>query len=193
MPTLDEVKKFLEENKENEEVKSYLNELSAVSADKVNGFLDTEEGKRLIQPRLDSHFTKGLDTWKANNLDALVDAKVKELYPEETEEQKRIRKLEKELEDQKTAAQREKLLNKAVSYASEKQLPADVVEFFIGEDEESTMKNLGAFEEKYNAALQKAIESKFQENGRDVQSGSNETTNQNLDISSLAAEASIRK
>lgn len=193
MPTLDEVKKFLEENKENEEVKAFVGELSVVSADKVEGFLETDEGKRLIQPRLDSHFTKGLETWKANNLDALVDAKVKELYPEETEEQKRIRKLEKELEDQKTAAQREKLLNKAVSYASEKQLPADVVEFFIGEDEESTMKNLGAFEEKYNAALQKAIESKFQENGRDVQSGSNEPTNQSLDISSLAAEASIRK
>ncbi|MCY8247493.1 DUF4355 domain-containing protein [Bacillus inaquosorum] len=193
MPTLEEVKKFLEENKENEEVKAFVGELSAVSADKVEGFLETDEGKRLIQPRLDSHFTKGLETWKANNLDALVDAKVKELYPEETEEQKRIRKLEKELEDQKTAAQREKLLNKAVSYASEKQLPADVVEFFIGEDEESTMKNLGAFEEKYNAALQKAIETKFQENGRDVQSGSNEPTNQNLDISSLAAEASIRK
>ncbi|WP_339249261.1 DUF4355 domain-containing protein [Bacillus sp. FSL M8-0054] len=193
MPTLDEVKKFLEENKENQEVKAFVGELSAVSADKVEGFLETDEGKRLIQPRLDSHFTKGLETWKANNLDALVDAKVKELYPEETEEQKRIRKLEKELEDQKTAAQREKLLNKAVSYASEKQLPADVVEFFIGEDEESTMKNLGAFEEKYNAALQKAIESKFQENGRDVQSGSNEPTNQSLDISSLAAEASIRK
>ncbi|OEI75453.1 hypothetical protein BG616_15135 [Bacillus subtilis] len=193
MPTLDEVKKFLEENKENEEVKAFVGELSAVSADKVEGFLETDEGKRLIQPRLDSHFTKGLETWKANNLDALVDAKVKELYPEETEEQKRIRKLEKELEDQKTAAQREKLLNKAVSYASEKQLPAAVVEFFIGEDEESTMKNLGAFEEKYNAALQKAIESKFQENGRDVQSGSNEPTNQSIDISSLAAEASIRK
>ncbi|WMW42114.1 DUF4355 domain-containing protein [Bacillus subtilis] len=193
MPTLDEVKKFLEENKENKEVKAFVGELSAVSADKVEGFLETDEGKRLIQPRLDSHFTKGLETWKANNLDALVDAKVKELYPEETEEQKRIRKLEKELEDQKTAAQREKLLNKAVSYASEKQLPADVVEFFIGEDEEATMKNLGAFEEKYNAALQKAIESKFQENGRDVQSGSNEPTNQSLDISSLAAEASIRK
>ncbi|WP_259425321.1 DUF4355 domain-containing protein [Bacillus velezensis] len=195
MPTLEDVKKFLEENKANEEVQSYLNELSAVSADKVNGFLDTEEGKRLIQPRLDSHFTKGLETWKTNNLGALVDEKVKELYPEETEEQKRIRKLEKELKDQKTAAQREKLLNKAVSYASEKQLPADVevVGFFVGEDEESTMKNLGAFEEKYNAALQKAIESKFRENGRDVPSGSNEPTNQDLDISSLAAEASIRK
>ncbi|MEC1900967.1 DUF4355 domain-containing protein [Bacillus atrophaeus] len=193
MPTLEDVKKFLEENKENEEVKAFVGELSAVSADKVEGFLETDEGKRLIQPRLDSHFTKGLDTWKANNLDALVDAKVKELYPEETEEQKRIRKLEKELKDQKTAAQREKLLNKAVSYASEKQLPADVVEFFIGEDEDSTMKNLGVFEEKYTAALQAAIDGKFKENGRDIDSGSSTPTNQNLDISSLAAEASIRK
>ncbi|MED3439263.1 DUF4355 domain-containing protein [Bacillus subtilis] len=193
MPTLEEVKKFLDENKDNEEVKSYLNELSAVSADKVKGFLETDEGKRLIQPRLDSHFTKGLDTWKANNLDALVDAKVKELYPEETEEQKRIRKLEKELKDQKTAAQREKLLNKAVSYASEKQLPTDVVEFFIGEDEESTMKNLGAFEEKYNAALQKAIESKFQENGSNFEKGDPSPASGSVDIGALAKSVNIRQ
>lgn len=194
MPTLEDVKKFLEENKENEEVKSYLNELSAVSADKVNGFLDTDEGKRLIQPRLDSYFTKGLETWKSNHLDGLVDSKVKELYPEETEEQKRIRKLEKELEDQKKASQHEKLLNSAISYASGKSLPADaeLIQFFIGEDEESTMKNLGAFEEKYTAALQTAIDGKFKENGRDIDSGSSTPTNQNLDISSLAAEASIR-
>ncbi|MED4820491.1 DUF4355 domain-containing protein [Bacillus atrophaeus] len=193
MPTLEEVKKFLEENKDNEEVKAFVGELSAVSADKVEGFLETDEGKRLIQPRLDSYFTKGLETWKSNHLEGLVDSKVKELYPEETEEQKRIRKLEKELEDQKTAAQREKLLNKAVSYASEKQLPSGVVEFFIGEDEDSTMKNLGVFEEKYTAALQAAIDGKFKENGRDIDSGSSTPTNQNLDISSLAAEASIRK
>ncbi|CAF1852320.1 MULTISPECIES: DUF4355 domain-containing protein [Bacillus] len=193
MPTLEEVKKFLDENKDNEEVKSYLNELSAVSADKVNGFLDTDEGKRLIQPRLDSHFTKSLDTWKANNLDALVEAKVKELYPEETEEQKRIRRLEKELEDQKTAAQREKLLNKAVSYASEKQLPADVVEFFIGEDEETTMKNLGVFEEKYTAAVQKAIESKFQESGSSFEKGDSSPASGSVDIGALAKSVNIRQ
>lgn len=193
MPTLEEVKKFLDENKDNEEVKSYLNELSAVSADKVNGFLDTDEGKRLIQPRLDSHFTKSLDTWKANNLDALVEAKVKELYPEETEEQKRIRRLEKELEDQKTAAQREKLLNKAVSYASEKQLPADVVEFFIGEDEETTMKNLGVFEEKYTAAVQKAIESKFQESGSSFEKGDESPASGSVDIGALAKSVNIRQ
>lgn len=190
---IEEIKQFLAENKDNEEVKAFVGELSAVSADKVKGFLETDEGKRLIQPRLDSHFTKGLDTWKANNLDALVDAKVKELYPEETEEQKRIRRLEKELEDQKTAAQREKLLNKAVSYASEKQLPADVVEFFIGEDEETTMKNLGVFEEKYTAAVQKAIESKFQESGSSFEKSDSSPASGSVDIGALAKSVNIRQ
>ena len=76
---LEEVKQFLDANKENEDVKAYLEELSAVSADKVKGFLETDEGQKLIRPKLDQHFTKSLETWKANNLDELVDTKVKEL------------------------------------------------------------------------------------------------------------------
>ncbi|MCP3741454.1 DUF4355 domain-containing protein [Rossellomorea sp. BNER] len=168
---LEQIKKFLEENKDKEDVKAYLNRLSTVSSDKVSRFLDTEEGKRLIQPKLDSHFTKGLETWKTNNLDSLVEAKEKELYPEETEEQKRIRKLEKELEDQRNESKREKLMNKAVSYASEKSLPADIVGFFLGDDEESTIKNLGTLEEKYTAAVKNAVNEKFKNGGRDIQVG----------------------
>ncbi|KAA6450958.1 DUF4355 domain-containing protein [Bacillus swezeyi] len=194
MPTLEEVKQFLDANKENEDVKAYLEELSAVSADKVKGFLETEEGKRLIQPRLDAHFTKSLDTWKANNLDDLVNSKVKELYPEETEEQKRIRKLEQELEKQQKEAKREKLMNTAISYASEKGLPTDLVAYFLGDDEETTMSNLGALEEKYSAAVQQEVENKFKENGRTVEPGGGSSgQSEKLDIGSLASEASIRK
>ncbi|MFT0800364.1 DUF4355 domain-containing protein [Bacillus swezeyi] len=191
---LEEVKQFLNDNKENADVKAYLEELSAVSADKVKGFLETDEGQKLIRPKLDQHFTKSLETWKENNLDDLVNAKVKELYPAETEEQKRIRNLEKELENQKKASQREKLMNTAISYASEKGLPADLVAYFLGDDEETTMSNLGALEEKYSAAVQKAIEDKFKENGRTVEPGGGGSgQSEKLDIGSLASEASIRK
>ncbi|MCY8663704.1 DUF4355 domain-containing protein [Bacillus haynesii] len=191
---LEEVKQFLDANKENEDVKAYLEELSAVSADKVKGFLETDEGQKLIRPKLDQHFTKSLETWKANNLDELVDAKVKELYPEETEEQKRIRKLEQELEKRQREAKREKLMNTAISYASEKGLPTDLVAYFLGDDEETTMSNLGALEEKYSTAVQQAVEDKFKENGRTVEpGGSGSGQSENLDIGSLAAQASIRK
>ncbi|MDA1478367.1 DUF4355 domain-containing protein [Bacillus changyiensis] len=190
--TLEEIKKFFAENKDRDDVKAYLGELSAVSADKVKGFLDTDDGKQLIQPKLDQYFSKSLETWKANNLDSLVDAKVKELYPEETEEQKRIRKLEQELENQRKESQREKLMNKAVSYASEKGLPTDLVAYFLGDDEDTTLNNLGTLEEKYNVAVQKAIDEKFKENGREVEKGGNSGQSENLDISKLAADASIR-
>ncbi|MEC0709631.1 DUF4355 domain-containing protein [Bacillus haynesii] len=191
---LEEVKQFLNANKENEDVKAYLEELSAVSADKVKGFLETDEGQKFIRPKLDQHFTKSLETWKANNLDELVNAKVKELYPEETEEQKRIRKLEQELEKQQREAKREKLMNTAISYASEKGLPTDLVAYFLGDDEETTKSNLGTLEEKFSAFVNKAVEDKFKENGRDVEPGSGGSgSGENLDIGSLAAQASIRK
>ncbi|MEB3127530.1 DUF4355 domain-containing protein [Bacillus paralicheniformis] len=191
---LEEVKQFLNDNKENEDVKAYLEELSAVSADKVKGFLETDEGQKLIRPKLDQHFTKSLETWKANNLDELVDTKVKELYPEETEEQKRIRKLEQELEKQQREAKREKLMNTAISYASEKGLPTDLVAYFLGDDEETTKSNLGTLEEKFSAFVNKAVEDKFRANGRDVEPGGGGSgSGENLNIGSLAEQASIRK
>ncbi|WRM69782.1 hypothetical protein UM752_11235 [Staphylococcus aureus] len=35
-----------------------------MSVDDVKGFLDTEEGKRFIQPELDRYHSKGLESWK---------------------------------------------------------------------------------------------------------------------------------
>lgn len=189
---LEQVKQFLNENKEDEQVQAYLNELSAPTREQVEGFLDTDEGKKVLQPRLDQNFTKGLNSWKENNLSKLVDDKVKELYPEETEEQRRIRSLEQDLENQRKEYQREKLMNKAVSHASEQGLPTEVVSYFIGEDEDSTMKNLETFKETYDKAVQNAVEGKFKEGGREIPQGE-PGTNATPSLSDLAAQANIRK
>lgn len=186
------IKKFLEDNKDQEEVKSYLGELSAVSADKVKGFLDTDDGKRLLQPRLDSFFTKGLETWKANNLEALVSEEVAKRNPALTEEQKRIAALEKALEDQKREAQQEKLMNLAIKQATEKKLPVDLVSFFLAEDEEKTTANLAKLEETYNKALQAAVDSKFKDNGRDIQHGGGTGGGTVKSIQEMAAAHNIR-
>jgi rubrerythrin len=169
--TLEEIKQWLEENKEEKDVQAYLGELSAVSNEKVEGFLDTVEGKKLLQPRLDRNFSTGLNTWKEKNLPKLIDDGVKEANPSETPEQKRIRELEDKIANAEKESTHEKLLNTAVTQASEKGLPTDIVSFFVGEDEETTLTNLGTFEEKYNTALQAAVDKKFKEGGRDVDSG----------------------
>ncbi|MGG0619730.1 DUF4355 domain-containing protein [Bacillus altitudinis] len=191
---IEEIKQFLEQNKENEEVKAFVGELSAVSADKVKGFLETEEGKKLLQPRLDQHFTKSLDTWKENNLEKIVEDEVSKRNPSKTPEQLEIEKLRKDMESERNARNREKLVNTALKVADKKTLPKDVIDFFIGENEESTIENLGKLEESFNAAVQAAVDAKFKESGREIERGNGAgNSTGNIDIRTIAQEANIRK
>lgn len=190
--TLDAVKKFLSDNKDQDEVKGYLGELSAVSSDKVKGFLDTEEGKKLLQPKLDSNFSKGLETWRANNLQKLIDDEVAKRNPSKTPEQLELEKLRKEIEDERKSRTRQELVNKALKVADEKQLPKGVIDFFIAENEEDTLTNLTKLEEEYSKTVQAAVDAKFKENGRSIDPGGGSGGAGTIDIGSLAAEVSIR-
>lgn len=127
--------------------------------------------KSYFDSQKDQHFTTALETWKSNHLTGLIDDAVRKANPEQTEEQKRIAALEKQLEDQATATQREKLTNLAMKEAGAKGLPTELIGFFLGEDEDRTKANLGTLESVYNTAIQAAVESKFKENGRDVKGG----------------------
>ena len=191
---VEDVKKFFDENKEDEAVNGYLEELSAVSADKVEGFLKTYEGKKLLQPILDKNFNKGLETWKTNNLENLVDDEVKKRNPDKTPEQLEIEKLKKEIESEKNARTRETLVNKALKVAKEKGLPDGIVDFFVGADEESTLSNLSNLEEVFNSAVTQAVDLKFKESGRNPETGISGNNNNiaGIDIDALAREASIR-
>ena len=83
--TFEEVKKYMDENKTSDEVKAYLQGLMSVEG--VQKFLsENEEGRRWFDSEKDKHLEKGLKTWKDNNLQREIDKKIKELYPEESEE-----------------------------------------------------------------------------------------------------------
>ena len=168
--TLDELKQFIEENKDNQEVQNYLRGL-IMTPEGVNAFLDTPEGKKLLQPRLDQHFTKGLETWKEKTLPGLIDEEIKKKFPAETEEQKRLRKLEEELERERQTRIRAELMNKATTLATQKGLPVELVAYFVGQDEDSTVNNLTALENIWQQHLQKAVEEKFKDNGRSPNTG----------------------
>lgn len=189
---LEEIKKFLEENKEDAEVQAFLKELSRPTEESVKEFLDSYQGKKVLQPYLDRHFTKSLETWKQNNLEKLIDEEVKKRYPEKTPEQIEIEKLRQQIEETERARRREALVNKALKLADEKALPKGIIDFFIADDEESTLKNLERLEQEYNAAVQKAVEAKFKEHGRQIDQGTNGSVG-TIDIAALAQEASIRK
>lgn len=192
---IEEVKSFFEEHKDDKEVKDYLNGLKTVSVDDVKGFLDTEEGKRFIQPELDRYHSKGLESWKEKNLEDLIEQEVRKRNPEQSEEQKRISALEQELEKRDAEAKREKLRSNALGKAQELNLPTSLVDRFLGDSDEDTEQNLKTLKETFDKYVQKGVESKFKSSGRDVK----ESRNQDLDpsnvksIEEMAKEINIRK
>ncbi|MEH6957225.1 DUF4355 domain-containing protein [Neobacillus drentensis] len=155
---LEEIKKFFEEQKDNEDVKSYLQGFSQVTPDGVQAYLDSEDGKKLLQPRLDSYFTKGLDTWKSNNLKKLVDEELKKQNPPSNP-------LEKELQDLKRELLLKDLKAKAKDIASEQKLPVKLVDYFVGEDEEQTLTNLKTLQEVFDTHINERVQEQLKSGG----------------------------
>jgi len=191
---LDSVKKFLTDNKDNEDIKAYLVELSAPSVDKVKAFLETDAGRQLTKPIVDHYNTKAIETWKANHLQDLVDEEVKKQNKDKSPEQLEIAKLQKKIEDAEAARTHEALVNKAMKVAKEKNLPDGLIDFFVGSDEEATLANLGTLEDRFNAAVKEQVDAKFKESGRTVSKGLPESGGAGkIDVTKLAAEARIIK
>ena len=168
--TFEELKKLIEDGKEGE-AKNHFEGLQGVTPEGVKEYLETDEGKKLIQPMLDQYFNKGLETWKQNNLEKVkqeaIDQAIKEKYPEETEEQKRLKKLEQDLQNERSQREQERLRNKAITEATNKGLPVELVEHLVGPDEETTLNNLSMFEQTWQQKLQEKVEGKFKEGGYD--------------------------
>jgi len=169
---LAEIKKYLDENKDKDEVKIFIAGLNPLDLERVKEYADKQEdGKKWLQSYTDNKVTKGIDTFKEKTLPGLIEAEKEkirvELNPEETEEQKKLRKLEGDLEIEKKARLKTELLNLAIKRADEKNLPKTFLDRFIGEDETSTIKNLDLLEIEYNKALKDAVEIRFKDSGRD--------------------------
>ncbi|HAR3436644.1 TPA: DUF4355 domain-containing protein [Staphylococcus aureus] len=192
---IEEVKSFFEEHKDDKEVKDYLKGLKTVSVDDVKGFLDTEEGKRFIQPELERYHSKGLESWKEKNLENLIEQEVQKRNPEQSEEQKRISALEQELEKRDAEAKREKLRSNALGKAQELNLPTSLVDRFLGDSDEDTEQNLKVLKETFDKYVQEGVESKFKSSGRDVKESQNQDSDPSnvKSIEEMAEEINIRK
>lgn len=152
--TLDQVQEFVKTSPEAQEaLRSQF-----LTPDHVDSFLSTEDGKKFIQPKMDSYFTKGLNTWKQNNLQREIDDAVAKANPTATPEQRRIQELElkfqKAEKDTLFAQQR----STAFSLASEKGLPTSLVDYFVGESDSETRENINTYELEFKNALQVATE-----------------------------------
>lgn len=157
-----EFNELIESIKSFEGTEDYNNYVAGfVNADSVSKFLETDAGKELLKPINDSHFTKSLETWKNNNLAKLVDEEHKKRFPDADPKDTEIAKLKADFEALKAESVRKDLTNKALTIATEKGLPVDLVNFFVGEDEAATTKNLETLETAFSAAVKKVVDERL--------------------------------
>lgn len=162
--TLEEVMQFIKDNEKDEKVQAYVK--GFVTLDRVQAFLETDEGKRLMQPRLDSYFAKGLETWKTNNLQKLVDEKVLEMYPAETEQEKRIKALEQKLAQEENARKRQEMEKKAIRLLTENKYPVDLVDFIHASDDNELEAKFQSLKTILEGWAKEVVDGKYREAGR---------------------------
>lgn len=138
---------------------------SLINVDNFKELIHTDKSFRSFMDSMkDRYSTKALETWKENNLQKLIDEKVKELYPEDDPKDLELKKVQQELERMKREAQTEKLRTVALKTASEKKLPTDLVDYFLGQDEDSTLENLNKLEKIMTSHLETQVKERLKDN-----------------------------
>jgi hypothetical protein len=164
---LEEVKQFLEsEEGRTEEVGKLLSSYVPITKEKVQEYVEKEpDAKAWIDSVKDKHLQKGLETWKSNHLETMINDEIKKRFPEKSEQELEVERLKSEINKMKLEKEKETLTNKTMQIASERNLPIELAGFFIGENEESTLENLIVFESAFQGSVQKALEERLKTNG----------------------------
>ena len=112
--------------------------------------------KAFIDSENDKYHSKALKTWKENNLEKELEPFIKEKYPELVTDptQKELLELKKELEKERQDNARKDLLTQAIKYASDKKLPASVVEKCLGEDFDKTKEVIDSIADDWSKGLE---------------------------------------
>ena len=168
---LKEIQAFFEEKKDDKDVQKFIAGLNPVDLDRVKDYLENDKDAiKWFQAERDRAVTKGIETYKEKTLPNILKEETEkiraELNPKETEADKKIREQDEALKQLKADLKKKDLLNLAFKTAKEKNLPDKIIDRFVGEDEETTLKNIDLLDEVYNKGIEMAVEETFKNNGR---------------------------
>jgi len=176
---IDNVIEYIKVNNEDPKVQQFVGDLSKVTKDKVEGWLETEEGKGYIQPLFDRRVSQGINSYKENQfaqaVKAQVDAEMLKRNPAETPEQIRLREVEKKLEEQERARRKAEQTSIAVKYLSERGMnTGELVDRLVGESEEDTRMRIDQLAALIELEKKKAVNQVLASESRVPKSGESE-------------------
>lgn len=154
------VKKFLEENRDSEEVKALFPqpEPKKLGLEDIKGLLEDDESlSSWLDGIKSAHAERSLEEWRKANLDELVEAEIEKRMTPEDRENNAIKALEDKVKQMEAEKNYELQKNLALKTAQEKGIPVGLIDFFIGEDNEKTLENLSVLEDNFTKGLEEAV------------------------------------
>lgn len=164
--TLDDVKSFVDANKDNNDVKSYIASLSPVTLDRVKEFVGKDkDGTAWLDSEKDKHSDKTLKTWQENNLDKYYQGRYKKEHPNADPKDTKISELEKQFADMKAESAQKDLLNKTHDYLDRNKVKCRWLDKFVGKDEKETKRNLDDFMSGYKDDVNAGVDARIKGSG----------------------------
>jgi hypothetical protein len=183
----DEVKEYLEQNKEVEDIKNYFDEIKGsvepkeveLTKDLVSNWLqEHDEGKAFTQSFTDQRVSQAIKTFKEGHFEEevkqRVETRLREMNPKETPEQARLREVEQKLAMQEKVAKRAELSKMALQYSSQKHLdsvPEEVMAALVRDTEEETRTVIDRLKEYIMFREEKKANSIMSKNSYQPESG----------------------
>lgn len=127
--------------------------------------LSLEDVQKMIQSETDK--VRGEYSKKLKEKEDALETLRKETMTEEERAQEDAQKLMKTLEERERELERKELTLKTIDLLKENDLPLDVKDFLIGNDEESTLENVQSFKKMFDSALEVAVTEKFKKSGKE--------------------------
>lgn len=161
--------KLLEKLKDEEDINELFKGTDVEAAFKVEPTLDVfktklteKEFKSFMDSEKDTHANKALETWKANNLQTIINDEVlKATGKKKTPEQIKIEELEKSFNEQKAKAERAEKVAKYKDVLAEKKIPGEMIDYFLTEDDETTNTRIDNFATYVEGIVSSSVKEKI--------------------------------
>ena len=198
--TIEMVREWLAANKAQDTVKAFLKELGvgpALTADVVAPWLETDDGRKLVQPMIDKRVTEGVKTHDEKTKESVA-AEVKrklaeemlKANPQETAEQKQLREIRSQMETIQKGAAKDKLISAVMAEAARVGIPTWWVDEYAGGTIEEAKVFIGKVKAQQDEIANKA-KNELLASGHKPGSG-NGQVKPKVDASKLSIEEAIK-
>lgn len=124
--------------------------------------LKEPEFKSYLDSIKDKHFDKALETWKSNNLQTIINDEVlKATGKKKTPEQLKIEELEKKMLENEARAQKAERVAKYKDVLAEKEIPMEMIDYFLTDDDEITNTRIDNFATYVEGMVSSSVKEKM--------------------------------